>query len=56
MEWIEEVFARNGTLIGCCAGPVNDWGACSGYWLGVDVGQDFAYRWAEALDRSLEWP
>ena len=56
MEWIEEVFARDGTLIGCCAGPVNSWGACSGYWLGVDVGRDFLYRWGEALERSLERP
>ena len=54
IEWIEEVFARNGALIGCCAGPVNSWGACSGYWLGVDVGKDYHYRWWEALERSLE--
>jgi hypothetical protein len=56
MEWIEEVFARDGTLIGCCAGPANSWGACSGYWLGVDVGIAFGYRWLEALERSLERP
>ena len=56
VKWIEEVFARDGTLIGCCVGPVNDWGACGGYWMGVDVGKDYQYRWAEALERSLERP
>ena len=56
MKWIEEVFARDGTLIGCCVGPVNSWGACGGYWMGVDVGAYFGYQWLEALERSLEQP
>jgi hypothetical protein len=53
MEWIEEVFARDGTLIGCCSGPVDRSGVCSGYWMGVDVGRYFLYQWMEALERSL---
>jgi hypothetical protein len=52
MKWVEEVFARNGTLIGCAA-AVNETNPRSGYWLGVDVGKDYYYRWAEALERSL---
>ena len=52
MERIEETFARDGTLIGCCASGDN--GACGGYWLGVDVGTVYVRRWAEALERSLE--
>jgi hypothetical protein len=55
-EDIEETFARNGTLIGCCAGPVNRGGTCGGYWMGADVGEYYILRWGEALYRSLGLP
>jgi len=54
IEWTEEVFARDGTLIGCCEG--DGLPARNGYWLGVDVGKDYVYRSMEALERSLVRP
>jgi len=56
LELLDEVFARDGTLIGCGYGK-GDGDAKNvyvGYWMAKEVGyQEFLYRVAEAQTRTL---
>ena len=61
-EWLDERFARDGTLIGCGngAGPTgseNTWTNTHTYWLGKPVGyREFRERAREALIRAMRAP